>query len=1015
MKRLQTIFFCLLVGVSAFADINVKGKVIDADTSEPMIGVSILVKGTTTGTVTDFDGNFVLTVPDKATLQLSYMGYKTIEVRAVADMNIIMETDAQQLQEVVSLGYSAVKKAELSSAVTTVSAEQLTDVTTSDIGTMLQGKVAGLTVSNASGQPGDAAQLRIRGTGSITAGSEPVYVVDGVMGGTFNPNDVETISVLKDAGSTGIYGAAAAGGVIVVTTKSGKKHDKVHVDIKATAGAKQALFGNFRMMKSEELYNFHKSMYSPVAFSVSYPALDELVDWNWQNEFFKTGVVQNYNVAVHGGSEKVAYYVSLDYFGEKGTFRKTGMQKVSGHASLKADIAKWLDMNIKVDFSKSTVDYPATWTMMADAYGKMPWDCPYVYDENGNITNQFVRVENGTRPDNGGKWWSQETWNSLHSAEYNYSKGDNFDFSGVLQLNVHFTDWLHFTTTNTFGAGHYLSTTYIDPRVYDTDYKDGYVGKSVGMSKSFGTTNILKGGYQWDKHSFNAMAGFEYGLWRTEYVSASGIKMPNGMDVLNVSSMYGVGGYDIPGASWAAFIQASYDWNKRYFVTATYRAEASSIFAPNHRVGHFPSVAASWLISNEDFMKGQDIVSFLKLRASYGITGNNNIPAYKYLSTYTFTNLIGGGGTLLYEGEVGAMPSRLANPILHWETANMAAVGIDLTFIKRINMSIDLYQTDNTGLLLNVPVAPSTGFYEVMQNVGKVRNRGIEYSIDANVINIGKWRWDIGFNIGFNQNRVMSLPHTEDDPNNGAFNQTENSVNQRVMEGHDIYTWYIKEWAGVDPANGDPLWYVVDGDGNYVLDGADNKTTTNDYNATLAHAVGTATPLFTGGLNTTVSWNGIFIHMNSNFQYGNKIYNYTRQAYDADGAYLGYNQLSIENSPLGWKRWTAEDPNGATHPKAKLSGNLSSNQVSSRYLEDGSYFRLKNLTVGYDFPLSLIKKAHMTKCRIYFSADNLFTASKFSGMDPEIRMDGGTGNLAGFYSENYPVGRTFQGGIEISF
>ena len=329
-------------------------------------------------------------------------------------------------------------------------------------------------------------------------------------------------------------------------------------------------------------------------------------------------------------------------------------------------------------------------------------------------------------------------------------------------------------------------------------------------------------------------------------------------------------------------------------------------------------------------------------------------------------------------------------------------------------MSIDLYQTDNTGLLLDVPVAPSTGFYEVTRNIGAVRNRGIEFSIDANVIEMNKWRWDIGFNIGFNQNRVMSLPHTADDPNKGAFNQPENSVNQRVMEGHDIYTWYMKEWAGVDPANGDPLWYVVDEKGNYVLDAAGNKTTTNDYNATQAHAVGTATPLFSGGLSTQLSWNGIFLHLSSNFQYGNLIYNYTRQQYDADGAYLGYNQLSIEDSPLGWTRWQNPGDN-ATHPKAQLSGNKSSNQVSSRYLEDGSYFRLKNLTLGYDFPIKLIKKAHMTKCRIYFSADNLFTASKFSGMDPEIRMDGGTGSLAGFYSENYPVGRTFQGGLEISF
>ena len=1000
MKRFQTIFLSLIVAMSAFADIHVKGKVIDADNSEPMIGVSVLVLGSTIGTVTDLDGNFELSVPDKSTLQLSYMGYKTIEIRAVDNMNIIMESDALQLQEVVSLGYSAVKKAELSSAVVTVSADQLTDVTTSDIGNMLQGKVAGLTVSNAGGQPGDAAQIRIRGTGSITAGSEPVYVVDGVMGGTFNPNDVETISVLKDAGSTGIYGAAAAGGVIVVTTKSGKKHDKVHVDIKATAGGKQALFGNYKMMQSAELYGFHKGLFSKTVFNATYPKLDELPDYNWQKEFFHTGVIQNYNVAVHGGSEHVGYYVSLDYFGEQGTLKSTGMQKVSGHASLKADIAKWLDMNVKMDFSKSSVDYPSSWTMLGDAYYKMPWDCPYAYDESGNLTDQYVMISSGTRPDNGGKWWSQETWNSLHGTKYNYTKSDNFDFSGVLQLNVHFTDWLHFSTTNTFGAGHWLSSTYIDPRTYDSSYPKGYLGKDVGMSKSFGTTNILKGGYQWDKHSFNAMAGFEYGFWKTEYTSASGIGMPNGVDALNSSSPLANSGYVMPGASWAAFIQASYDYGKRYFITATYRAEASSIFAPLHRVGHFPSVAASWLISNEEFMQGQDIVSFLKLRASYGVTGNNNIPAYKYLSTYALNKL--------YQNQVAGSPSRLANPELHWETANMAAIGIDLTFIKRIDMSIDFYQTDNTGLLLNVPVAPSTGFYEVTRNVGSVRNRGIEYRIDANIINIGKWRWNVGFNIGFNQNRVTSLP------NHTPFLQTASSVSQQVKEGQDIYTWYMKEWAGVNPDNGDPLWYVVDDNGDYVFDAAGNKTTTNDYNGTKAHAVGKATPMFSGGLNTQLSWNGIFLHINSNFQYGNKIYNYTRQSSDADGAYLGYNQLSIEDSKLGWSRWT-QPGDQATHPKAQLNGNKSANQISSRYLEDGSYFRIKNLTVGYDFPISLIKKAHMTKCRIYFTADNLWTASKFSGMDPEITLETSTYNLAGMYSENYPVGRTFQGGVEISF
>ncbi len=999
MKRIQAIFFCLVLSMAVFADISVKGTVIDADNSEPMIGVSILVKGTTTGTVTDLDGNFELKVPDNATLQLSYIGYKTIEVRAVPTMNIIMEADAMQLQEVVSLGYSAVKKAELSSAVVTVNAEELTDVTTSDVGNMLQGKVAGVQVTNAGGQPGEAAQIRIRGTGSITASSSPVYVVDGVMGGTFNPNDVETISVLKDAGSTGIYGAAAAGGVIVVTTKSGKKGSKVSADLKATVGGKQALFGNYRMMNSRELYDYHKTLFKPSTFAAIRPKslLDQ--DWNWQDEFFHTGVIQNYNVAVRGGSEHVGYYASLDYYGEDGTLIGTGMQKVSGHASIKADIAKWLDMNVKVDFTKSTIKYTPSWMMMDDAFNKMPWDCPYVLDAGGNPTSEYIFMnESRTRSDNGGDWYSLSYWNSLHSAKYNYSRSSNFDFSGVLQLNVHFTDWLHFSTTNTFSTGYYKGKEYTDPRTYDATYKKGYLSESVGLNKTFGTTNILKGSGQWGAHSFNAMAGFEYGIWKSEYTSSAGTGMPSGIDALNASVHYGVGGYEIPGSSWSAFLQASYDYGKRYFVTATYRAEASSIFAKNHRVGHFPSVAASWLISNEDFMRNQNVVSFMKLRASYGITGNNNIPPYQYLATYTLNNL--------YQNNVAATSSRLESPDLRWETAYMASVGIDLTFIKRFDMSIDLYQTDNTDLLLDVPVTPSTGFFKVTKNAGSVRNRGIEFRLDANIIDMKKWRWDVGFNIGFNQNRVT---HT---PDHVPFLQTATDVSQQVKEGQDIYSWYMKEWAGVDPANGDPLWYVVDKDGNYVLDAAGNKTTTNDYNATYARVVGTASPMFSGGINTQLSWNGIFLHINTNFTYGNKIYNATRQITDADGAYTDANQLSL--AAYGWTRWTKAG-DAATHPRAVAANDSHSNAVSSRYLEDGSFFRLRNITIGYDFPTKLISKAHMTKCRIYFTADNIATATKFSGMDPEINMVSGSNTLAGLYNSNYPVGRTFQGGVEISF
>lgn len=1000
MKKFLCFSLGMMLSVTAvFAQIKVTGTVTSADDGLGMPGVSVVVKGTSQGTATDIDGNYEIKTPSDAVLQFSFIGYKTVERKASATLNVVMESDAIMMEEVVSLGYSSAKKAELSSAVVTVSGEVLTDVTTSDVGNMLQGKVAGVQVTNSGGQPGEAAEIRIRGTGSITASSDPVYVVDGVMGASFNPQDVETITVLKDAGATGIYGAAAAGGVIVVTTKQGKKNDKLSVDVKATAGAKQALYDNYKMMNSSELYNFHKSLYSKTVFNSQYPKslLDQ--DYNWQDEFFRTGVIQDYYVSVKGGSEHIGYYAGLNYYGEEGTLKCTGMQKVSGQFSLNADLAKWLDMSVRMSFSKSSVDYAPSWTMLDDAFNKMPWDNPYELDADGNSTGKYLYVDGDTRSDNGGKWWSQSKWNALNTTQYNYSKSNNFDFNGSLVFNVHFTDWLHFTTTNTFGTGYYKSTEYRDPRAFDSEYANGYLYNNIGLSRSFGTVNILKANGQWGKHSLSGMLGYEYGTWKTEYTSAAGTGMPNGVDALNSTSPYSVGGYEIPGASWATFIQGQYDYGKRYFVTATFRAEASSIFAPKDRVGYFPSVAASWLISNEDFMKEQDVVSFLKLRASYGVTGNNNIPSYKYLGTYALNSL--------YQNNVSATPSRLANPLLHWETANMAAVGIDLTFIKRIDMSIDLYNTDNTGLLLNVPVAPSTGFFEVTKNAGSVRNQGIEYRLDANVLKIGKWNWNIGFNIGFNRNRVTNTP-------NGPFLQTASSVSQQVKEGQDIYSWYMKEWAGVDPENGDPLWYVVDENEQYVLDADGNKTTTNDYNATNAHVVGKATPLFTGGLNTQLSWNGIFLSINTNFTYGNKIFNYTRISTDADGAYVGYNQMSIENSVQGWSRWEKKG-DIATHPKAMLNGNKNSNAISSRYLEDGSYFRIKNLTLGYDFPTELIKKAHMTRCRIYFSADNLWTATKFSGMDPEISLSTSTYTLAGMYSQTYPVGRTFQGGVEISF
>ena len=884
-----------------------------------------------------------------------------------------LDVDAQRYRD-LSLGYAVVEKDEISSSVVTLSSEVLTDVITNDIGNMLQGKIAGVQISNSTGQPGSVADINIRGMGSIIAKGVPVYVVDGVVGGIFNPDDVETVSVLKDAGSLGIYGASAADGVIVVTTKTGKRNEKPRVILRSTIGSTQPLSGNFNMMDSKELYEYQKKLFSDKgvdasSFEVLRPAALLEDNYNWQNYFFSNGLIQNHYVSVAGGGRKLGYYGSFNYYRQDGTFINTGYEHFSGRVNLDAEITRWLDMRLSTYFNRSNTENEASWHMMNDAYSKMPWDNPC--DADGNL----VYISSATRPD-GGTWYSQDKWNALHNTQYDYSRSNSFSIGADVQLNFHITDWLTLQSANRFLHYSGKHVVYEDPRTFHSEHPDGYLENSGDLSNSFCTTDILKAAYRLGDHSVNGMIGGEYSIWQSENTLAGGVGMPNGVDALNATVPLTVSGNRIPGSSWAVFFQAGYDYGKRYFINATFRVESCSVFAPDHRIGYFPSVSAGWLISNEEFMRGQNIVSFLKLRANYGITGNAGIPYYRYQAT------------------------RLAISNMNCGYSNMADVGIDLSFINRISMSVDLYQTDNTGLLLNVPLAPSTGFYKDTENSASVRNRGIEYSIDANVINIDKWRWNIGFNIAFNQNRVTSLQ------NHISYLSVNGGVSQQVKESQDLNSWYMKEWAGVDSENGDPLWYVIDNDGA--------RTTTNNYNLATPTVVGKASPLFFGGLGTQVSWMGLSLSISTNFTYGNKIYNYNRQALDADGAYIGYNQYSIDNNKLGWSRW--QNPGEqATHPKAELNGNKMSNMVSSRYLEDGSFFRLKNITLSYDFCSTLIPKKYLTKLRVFVSADNIATATGFSGMDPEIGLYASSYKLAGMCSDQYPVARNIVGGIEIEF
>lgn len=997
----------VVMAMPAFAQkVNVNGTVSDAESGEPLIGVTVIASSGE-GTTTDAEGRYLLSVGANETLSFDYLGYVTVEEKIAGrtSINVALRQDAKAIEEVVVLGYTTQKKAEISSSIVSLDSEALNDLTTSDVGSMLQGKAAGVLVMSSSGQPGEAATIRIRGTGSITAGAGPMYVVDGVAGGSFNPNDVETITILKDAAATALYGASASGGVIVVTTKQAKSNKPV-VNLKATVGMKKANMGRFSPMDSEELYYTQKAFTKKALFSSTRPAelLDQ--DFDWVNEMFKLGIVQDYYVSLAGRSGKTNYFVSVDSYDELGTLINTNFNRNSARLNLSTAITDNLKLDVRVAYDRSKDQGTSSYVTLETAYRCMPWDIPYVQkqDEEGNwyMTDEVLYVDGATRSDNGKTWYGANKYNSLHNEQYNYSRSTSESTTADVALTWDITDWLIATSTNRFSTSNYGYELYYDARTNVPGYAGrGYLYESNGSGAGFGTTNLLKAHKEFGDHSVDGIVGWEYGHSSSRSMWAEGIDLPNGQHSLSNAVMQAIGGYSYPSTAWAWLAQAQYSYQGKYVATASVRYDEISKFAPNARGGYFPGVSAAWLASKEEFLMGNDAITFLKVRGGYGKTGNDNIEDFLYQDSYALT--------AKYEDIVAAVLERQANPNLGWEEAYMTSFGIDATLYNNVNVTLELYNTLNTNLLLAVPQAPSTGFFEFMDNVGSVRNRGIELAVDGNIINNRNLTWNVGFNIGLNRNVVKSLP-------NGEFLQSNNKMNQLVREGEPLGTWYLPKWAGVDPANGDPLWYTgaTDEEGNLILDDEGNPQTTNVFAEAKEQIVGQATPLFSGGINTSLTYKNFTLSMNGSFVYGNQIYNYTRITMDADGAYNDYNMMSHDNG-LGWTRWEQEG-DIATHPQLRFGpATKSSNSVSSRYLEDGSFFRLRNITLSYNVPDAVLKRVGLSGARVFLSADNVFTLTKFSGMDPEVRLDTAGTSLAGTYSTNYPVPMTVSMGVDVKF
>ncbi|MCM1502642.1 MAG: SusC/RagA family TonB-linked outer membrane protein [Bacteroidales bacterium] len=976
----------MAIGIELFAQMSVTGNVTDKATGEPLAGVSVAVQGTTRGVITDIDGRFIADVPADASLIFGYLGYRTVTVPVDGHkvLDVVMESDINTLDEVVLMGYSSMKKTELSSSVVSVQGDKLRDIVTPDIGTMLQGKVAGVVVTNSSGAPGSGATIRIRGTGSIAASSDPLYVVDGVVGGTFSPNDVETITVLKDAGSTGIYGASGAGGVIVVTTKQARNGQEPTVDFKAQVGVKQLLTGRFHMMNASELYDFYASVRSKTSMK-SYPETLREQNFDWIKDAERTGLTQNYYLSASGSLKKMSFLVSLDYYDEDGTQRESRYNRLSGRVNVGAEIVKNVTLNARVNYSQSkTVEGTGL-----GCYNQLPWNNPY--DQN---TGKYMYLSSAVRPDNGQIWYGREAVNPLYAPSVNPNPyGISKSFVGDLWLSWAITDYLTVTSTNRYSTGSSLYKSVVVPEAYNATWPDGKIGQDISWGNSFCTTDILKYFDTFsDAHGVSILAGYEYGYSSDEYMNAIASGLKNGLQVLNGTVAENIYGTKTETASWSVFAQAQYSYMEKYILNATFRADASSVFAPKNRVGYFPSVSAAWLVSGENFMKNQNVISFLKIRASYGMTGNSGIGAYKYLDLYGFSD------KLQYQGVQGAVPMTVANPYLHWETAVMKNLGIDISFGNYLTFNVDLYSNLNKDLLLSVPLALSSGFDSRTENTGKIRNSGVEVQLTSNNFNRRNFKWSTSVNLGHNKNVVVYLPDHKD------IVVSHSQGDQIYREGEPLYSWYMPKWVGVDPENGNPLWEQLtrDEDGNIISrEPGSTLNMTRD-----VQIVGCAQPKLTGGMLNTFNVYGVEISANLQFVYGNDVYNETRRYIDSDGAYIDYNFMSIDNG-LGWSRWEKEG-DIATHPKAKVGGNRRSNELTSRYLEDGSYLRIKNVTISYPLPSKVTKKMRMQSFRIFLSGDNLYTFTKFSGMDPEV-------GVKGLFSYNYPVSRAFSLGLNIKF
>lgn len=972
-------------------DQKLKGQVIDATTGEPVIGVNVLVKGTTNGTITDIDGKYELNAPAGAILQISFIGYKTVEIAATtSEQTIKLHEDTETLDEVVVVGYGVQKKESLTGAMSTLKENRLKDVTTPTVENMLNGKVSGVYVAPGSGQPGSNGAVQIRGRATLSGSTSPLWVIDGVIvgedPGVLNPSDIENMTILKDAASTAIYGSQGANGVIIVTTKMGKS-EKMKINASVKLGVSTMTNGKMEVMNGAELYDYYASFpnQEDIKFSRWNPELRN-ANFDWGELASQAGFTQDYNISLSGGNEKMSSYFSLGYYSEEGTVKGYKYDRYSFRYRSNYKPFSWLTIKPNISGSMkntddSQYDYTAKYTMF-------PWDSPY--DEDGNLV-----------PDRYSGWVDSSDLNYLNSISYgNHTARKTYEFSGNFDFDIKITDWLTFTSVNNYRWTGYFQSTYTDPRTDSASGVQGRVEEEQTNNIQRYTNQYLTFNKMFGKHSVQALLAYEFMDTSAKVINAKGTGIVSGFEVLDATATpEEVGGNLTEWAKQSVFAKANYTYDNRYLAEVSLRRDGASNFGDDKKYGNFFSISAGWNINREKWFKA-DWVDVLKLRASYGSVGNIPYSKYPQYGLYSVSSN--------YNGIPAILISQVGNKDLTWEQTYTAGVGIDANFFNnRLRFVFDYYNKYTSNILYQVQVSGLTGITSRWQNVGEMRNSGIEITIGGDIIRTKDWLWSLDLNMGYNKNKLEKL--YGDDPNmmiiGGGGNDTSiaGAAEKVLKVGYSTDRYYLREWAGVDPKNGAPLWYKNDGSG---------ETTSNYSEAKQVMTEATSPKLF-GGFNTSLTWKNIDLNASFGFSLGGKIYNYSRQEYDSDGAYTDRNQMKLID---GWSRWEKEG-DIATHPAASYGNKSNSNKASTRYLEDGDYLKLRSLSIGYNLDLS---KYYIQNMRIYFTAENVFTLTGFSGIDPEVPAyydeTTGTYKSIGTAGANlYPSTRKFMFGINLTF